>query len=56
LVERVTDDLLENVNNQIDLFKKEQENPGGAISNIPVRTEVYAPNQQMRTDNTMMKP
>ena len=58
LVERVTDDLLENVNNQIDLYKKEQENPSGVIGNIPVRTEVFAPNQQqlMRTDNTMMKP
>jgi hypothetical protein len=53
-VERVTDDLLENVNNQLDLFKKERDNP--AASAIPVKTEVFAPSQQMRTDNTMMKP
>lgn len=53
-MERVTDDLLENVNNQLDLFKKERDNP--VASAIPVRTEVFAPSQQMRTDNTMMKP
>jgi hypothetical protein len=53
-VERVTDDLLENVNNQLDLFKKERDNPVGSA--IPIRTEVFAPSQQMRTDNTMMKP
>ena len=53
-MERVTDDLLENVNNQLDLFKKERDNPVGSA--IPIRTEVFAPSQQMRTDNTMMKP
>ena len=53
-MERVTDDLLENVNNQLDLFKKEKENPAGSA--ILIRTEVFAPSQQMRTDNTMMKP
>ena len=53
-VERVSDDLLENVNNQLDLFKKERDNP--VASAIPVKSEVFAPSQQMRTDNTMMKP
>ena len=56
LVERVTDDLLENVNNQIDLYKKERDNPAGSA--IPVVKEIFNPNQQAapRTDNTMMKP
>ena len=57
LVERVTDDLLENVNNQIDLYKKELEKGTSAGPNgIPVKTEVFAPTQQLKTDNTMMKP
>ena len=37
LVERVCDDLIENVNNQIDLYKKEKD----GTSSIPVKTEIF---------------
>ena len=61
LVERVCDDLIENVNNQIDLYKKEQDNPEGVGNNqlkgaSQMRPEFYSDKPQMRTDNTMMKP
>jgi hypothetical protein len=38
MVERVCDDLIENVNNQIDLYKREQTNP--EIKNIGPRQEI----------------
>jgi hypothetical protein len=34
LVERVSDDLLENVNNQIDMHKRELANPEGVKNEI----------------------
>jgi hypothetical protein len=63
LVERVSDDLLESVNNQLDIFKKQKDNPEGATSGmimnkaIPLKSEYFDKgSQQMRSDNTMMKP
>lgn len=61
LVERVSDDLLETVNNQLDLFKKQRDNPESLTLNkaIPIQREYFNQDkgsQQMRSDNTMMKP
>jgi hypothetical protein len=60
----VSDDLLETVNNQLDIFKKQRDNPeaaatSGLIMNkaIPMKSEYFDKgSQQMRSDNTMMKP
>ena len=53
LVERVCDDLIENVNNQIDLHKRQISNPEG----IPIRRETFQQDKlPLRTDNTMLKP
>ena len=59
LVERVSDDLLETVNNQLDIFKRQRDNPESLVINkaIPMRSEYFDKgSQQMRSDNTMMKP
>ena len=62
LVERVCDDLLEGVNNQIDLHKRAKENPEksglkGAMGAIPIKSE-YFQNQgdKPRIDHTIKKP
>lgn len=58
LVERVSDDLLENVNNQLDFYKRELANPeGGRGGSSETKVEYFNQEKQLpKSDNAMLKP